>query len=220
MSSTRSIIEPVTTSTPILASRARALARCGRWQVVEDVRPALHQVDVEVPGVESHLGRTLREKLAERADHFDAGRSAAAHGEREGLLGGASAVGIPAASFACSRARFWSFCASATDHIVMARSARPGTGGTNGTAPVATIRRQYSTSSQPGYGDDPTRRVDRLDSVEARADRQVLEYRRQPQLAELRTLGSDGDQVELGERLLARARLEQEHLDARVAAGA
>ena len=72
----------------------------------------------------------------------------------------------------------------------------------------------------PGYGDDPPRRVDGLDSVEARAHRQVLEYGRQPQLAELRALGPDGDQVELGERLLARAGLEQEHLDARVAAAA
>ena len=56
--------------------------------------------------------------------------------------------------------------------------------------------------------------VDGLDPVEAGADRQVLEYSRQPQLAELRALGPDGDQVEFGERLLARARLEQEHLDA------
>ena len=79
---------------------------------------------------------------------------------------------------------------------------------------MATTRRQYSTSSPPAIVTTRRCGVDRLGAVEARAHRQVLEHGRKPQLAELRALGSHGDQVEFGERLLARAGLEQQHLDA------
>ena len=68
----------------------------------------------------------------------------------------------------------------------------------------------------PAHADHASLRVDGLNPVEARADRQVLEHGRQPELAELRTLGSYRDQVEFRERLLAGVWLDQQDLGVKI----
>ena len=61
----------------------------------------------------------------------------------------ALAVDRRAAALSCVAMRRCNSCASATDHIVTACSASPGTGGRCGTAPLHTTARQYSISWSP-----------------------------------------------------------------------
>ena len=82
-----------------------------------------------------------------------------------------------------------------------------------GTAPVHTAIRQYETSLPSEVTTTCRTGSILLHPVEARPHRQVLEDRRKPQFAELRSLRANRDEVEFRERLLAGIGLDEQDLD-------